>query len=85
MTFKFKEENMARVQYDHYVAVLDKNGAMQFVTQVDNSTKQFFCEKGKEAVKLREIAAKDLVHGMACNFIPAVILTSVKGVYNPRN
>lgn len=62
------------MKYTYYVAILRQDNTVEYVTRIDNSTKSFFCEKGKPAMKFTKTRADDLMFGMVANMCPAVVI-----------
>ena len=62
------------MKYTYYVAILEPNNTISYVTKVDNATKTFYCEKGKPAKKFKKTLADDLMFGMIVNCVDAVVI-----------
>lgn len=71
------------LKYHYYVAILRDN-TIEYVTRIDNSTKSFFCEKGKPALKFTKTSADNLLFGMVANACPAAVI-KVPNFYNLSN
>lgn len=72
------------MKYTYYVAILHDDNSLEYVTRVDNSTKTFYCEKGKPALKLTKTRAEDLMFGMVANFCTAAVIKT-PDFYELRN
>ena len=64
----------SKVKYTYYVAILHNDNSIEYVTRIDNSTKTFYCEKGKPALKLTKTRAEDLMFGMVANCCTAAVI-----------
>ena len=64
----------SNLKYKYCVAILRDDNTLSYVTSVDNSTKTFHCEYGKEAKKFSRTTADDLQYGMIANCCPAVVI-----------
>lgn len=62
------------LKYQYCVAILRDDNTLSYVTSVDNSTKTFHCEAGKEAKKFSRTTADDLQYGMIVNYCSAVVI-----------
>lgn len=72
------------MEYTYYVAILHDDNSIEYVTRIDNSTKTFYCEKGKSALKLTKTRAEDLMFGMVANCCTAAVI-KVPDFYNLSN
>lgn len=72
------------LKYTYYVAILHNDNTIEYVTRIDNSTKMFFCEKGKPALKMTKTNAENLVFGMVANYVTAAVI-KVPDFYNLSN
>lgn len=72
------------LKYTYYVAILHDDNSLEYVTRIDNSTKMFFCEKGKPALKMTKTRADDLMFGMVANMRTAVVIKT-PDFYNLSN
>ena len=72
------------MKYTYYVAILHPNNTIEYVTRMDNSTKTFYCEKGKPALKFTKTRADDLMFGMIANCCTAAVI-KVPDFYNLYN
>lgn len=62
------------LKYYYHVAILHPDNSIEYVTRIDNSTKTFYCEKGKPALKMSKTSADDLMFGMVANFRTAAVI-----------
>lgn len=62
------------MKYTHYVAWIDCDNQLHFVTKIDTKTKSWFAMKGEKAMRFSKTAADDLMFGMRCNGITAVVV-----------
>lgn len=62
------------LKYSYYVAIVHNDNTLEYVTRIDNSTKMFFCEKGKPALKMTKTSADNLMFGMVANMCTAVVI-----------
>ena len=62
------------LKYKHFVAIVHPDNSIEYVTRVDNSTKMFFCEKGKPALPMSKTSAEDLMFCMVVNCHTAVVI-----------
>lgn len=72
------------MKYKQYVGIIDSNNKISYVTRTENSTKTFYCEKGKEAKVFTKTGAEDLVYCLVINNYNAVVLR-VPDFYNYVN
>lgn len=72
------------LKYTYYVAILHNDNTIEYVTRIDNSTKMFFCEKGKPALKMTKSYAENLVFGMVANYVTAAVIKT-PDFYNLSN
>ena len=61
-------------KYSYYVALIESNNHIKYVTEINNATKVARWEAGKPAMKFTKSAAENLVFGLTANCFPAVIL-----------
>lgn len=66
---------MAKKKYYYYVLVFSENGAM-YVTSIDSTNKYAHWDATKAPLELGASYAEDLVFGLNCNFINAVVVKS---------
>lgn len=66
------------MKYDYYVQIMFSNGDIKYVTGVENTTKTFYYEEGKPALKMSKSAAEDLVFCLVANMYAASIIQSPK-------
>lgn len=62
------------MKYTYYVAILHGDNSIEYVTRIDNSTKTFYCEKGKPARAFTKTQADDLMTGMFFNMCTAAVI-----------
>ena len=62
------------MKYNYYVAILHSDNSLEYVTRIDNTTKMFFCEKGKPALKFSKTHADDMLYCLVANFRTAVVI-----------
>ena len=62
------------LKYSYYVAILHNDNSLEYITRIDNSTKMFFCEKGKPALKFSKTNADDMLYCLVANFRTAVVI-----------
>lgn len=63
------------MRYNYYVALLnDNDNSLEYITRIDNSTKMFFCEKGKPALKFTKTHADDMLYCLVANCRHAVVI-----------
>ena len=62
------------LKYSYYVAILHNDNSLEYITRIDNSTKMFFCEKGKPALKFSKTHADDMLYCLVANFRNAVVI-----------
>ena len=72
------------MKYTYYVAILHDDNSIEYVTRIYNSTKTFYCEKGKPALKLTKTRADDLMFGMVANCCTAAVIKT-PDFYELRN
>ena len=62
------------LKYSYYVAILHNDNSLEYITRIDNSTKMFFCEKGKPALKFSKTNADDMLYCLVVNNRNAVVI-----------
>lgn len=62
------------LKYTYYVAILHNDNSLEYITRIDNSTKMFFCEKGKPALKFTKTNADDMLFCLVANNCNAVVI-----------
>lgn len=62
------------LKFKYYVAVIDGDNRLSYVTRVDNSSHTFYCEKGKPAKSFTKTQADDLMTGMVFNMCTAAVI-----------
>ena len=72
---------MSLMKHDYYVAIINNDNTLSYVTDVDNSTKTFYYKEGEPAKKFSKDYATDLMESMALNCYAAVVLTAPKNGY----
>ena len=72
------------MRYSYYVAILHHDNTLEYITRVDNSTKMFFCEKGKPALKFSKTHADDMLYCLVVNCRNAVVIKT-PGYFVPAN
>lgn len=75
-----------KVRYDYVVKVVigvKEEQEERFVTGIDGKFAEW--EKGKEALKMSKQRAEDLVLGLTLNFIPAMVVQTIKDVFKFAN
>lgn len=72
-----------RAKYDYVVKVITKNQEERFVTKTEGHTAMW--EEGKEALKMSKDKADDVMLGLTLNFIPAMVIKTVNGVFKFTN
>lgn len=61
------------MKFKYYVGIIEGN-KIKFVTKVDNSTKMCLWQAGEVAKEFKKTTADDLMFGLNCNFINAIVL-----------
>ena len=72
------------LKYTYYVAILHNDNSLEYITRIDNSTKMFFCEKGKPALKFSKTHADDMLYCLVANCRNAVVVKT-PNFYNLSN
>lgn len=72
------------LKYTYYVAILHDDNSLEYITRIDNSTKMFFCEKGKPALKFSKTHADDMLYCLVSNCRNAVVIKT-PNFYNLSN
>ena len=62
------------MKYNNYVALIQSNNRVKYVTKVNHETKTAHWKDGEAALKMTKTAAEDLVFGLTCNGFQAVII-----------
>lgn len=62
------------MKFKTYVGVLYTQNQVRYVTGIDNATKTAIWEHGKEPKQFTKTIADNLVFGLACNSIPAMVV-----------
>lgn len=72
------------IRAKHYVALLEYDGTLTYVTAVDNHTHSAEWEAGKPAIALSANTAEDVAFGLNYNGYKAVIIKA-PDFYNLKN
>lgn len=60
-------------KYNYFVAVIQNDNSVSYVTKVDNSTKQAWWAKGEQALEMSKSAAESLLFGLTVNGFRAMV------------
>lgn len=58
----------------NYVAIIEYDGTLSYVTGMDNATRIAYWEEGKPALDLSASVADSLMDGLLCNGYKAVVI-----------
>lgn len=62
------------LRFKYYVAVIDGDNRLSYVTRINNSSHVFHCEKGKPAKAFTKTQADDLMTCMVFNMYTAAVI-----------
>lgn len=72
-----------KARYDYVVKVITRDQKERFVTKTIGQEAMW--EEGKEALKMSKDKADDVMLGLTLNFIPAMVIKTVEGVFKFSN
>ena len=60
-------------KYNYFVAVIQNDNSVSYVTKVDNGSKQAWWSKGEKAAEMSKSAAESLLFGLTANGFRAMV------------